>query len=127
LREKLRKDRPSNSSKKNINKLCLEGLRGRVAGCAQGDEFCGRAPHHPVEFNRKGRTVEFLQGDFVRIRGLLDRVELQEGYSVSVEKVRSSGGQERRSGSRGAWFYSWIGISGVREVRLQLFEAEVAI
>jgi hypothetical protein len=52
----------------------------------QGDEFHGRVSHHFMEFNWKGWTVEFLQGDFMKIGGLLDRMELQECCSASTDK-----------------------------------------
>jgi hypothetical protein len=64
----------------------------------------------------------------VKIRGLLDRLELQEGCSASVEKgskLRRAGAVDQNHEERG--FYSWIGISGVREVRLQPFGRGIMI
>jgi hypothetical protein len=52
----------------------------------------------------------------------LDLLELQESYSASVEKgskLRRAGAVDRDHEER--WFYSWIGISGVREARLQIY------
>jgi hypothetical protein len=86
--------------------------------CVQGDEFHGRTSRHFVEFNWKKRTDEILRGDFVKLRGPLDLAEVQEGYSAGVEegsKFGRAGAIDRDHEER--CFYSWIGISGVREVR----------
>jgi hypothetical protein len=51
-------------------------------------------PHHFVEFNWKVRTVELLQGDFAKLRELLDPSSCREVTVQVRRKVRSSGGQE---------------------------------
>jgi hypothetical protein len=37
---------------------------------------------------------KILRGDFARLRGPFNLVEVQEGYSAGVEEVRSSEGKE---------------------------------
>jgi hypothetical protein len=54
----------------------------------------GQTLLHFAESSKGEWTDKIFGGDFTKFRGSLDLKEVQEGYSVSVEEVRSSGGAE---------------------------------
>jgi hypothetical protein len=125
-REKLRKDRPSKFVEGGYREVVLGRLQGKLQVCVQGDEFCGRTSRHFVDFKKKtdGRNSPRRFREVPRVVGSLGGAG---SYSAGVEgsKLRRAGAVDRDHEER--WFYSWIGISGVREVRLQIYATEVAI
>jgi hypothetical protein len=57
----------------------------------------------------------------VKFRGPSDLTEVWEGYSISVEEVRSSGGAEPSIPShRSHRIYTWHRVSEVRKLKLQV-------
>jgi hypothetical protein len=57
--------------------------------------------------------------DFAKFRGMLDLARCKEATVQVWKRFKAQEGRSRRSGSRAAWFYSWIGISGSREESAQ--------
>jgi hypothetical protein len=58
------------------------------------NESFGETLLHFAESSEGEQTDEIFGGDFMKFHGPLDLMEVQGGYSVSVEEVRSSGGAE---------------------------------
>jgi hypothetical protein len=92
---------------------------------AQGDKFVEETSFRGLR-RKKGRSNSPW-----RIASSVDRWISRRCKEVTVQ-VREKGSKLRRAGAvdrdhEERWFYSWIGISGVREVRLQIYATEVAI
>jgi hypothetical protein len=60
-------------------------LKRSIAGWRERKMSRGEAVLHFVVLAKKERTIEILQGDFVKFRGPLDCTEARGSYRASVE------------------------------------------
>jgi hypothetical protein len=86
LKKKLRRSRPSNSSKDK----CREVVLLKVEEASQvGEQTTSLVERHDfflfVELYEEERTDEIIRGDFAKFRGPLDLAEVQGGYGGSVK------------------------------------------
>jgi hypothetical protein len=88
---KLRRSRPSNSSKDKCREVVVE-IRGSVAGWRASNESRGETLLYFVESSRENGRTKSFGGDFTRFREPLDLPEVQGSYSAGVERIQSSGG-----------------------------------
>jgi hypothetical protein len=72
----------------------MESLREASQVGERANTSCGETLLHFTKSSKEEWTVKILWGGFAKFRGLFNLMEVQGGYSVSVEEVRSSGGEQ---------------------------------
>jgi hypothetical protein len=83
IARKLRRSRPSNSSKDKCREVVVE-VRGKRRRLASRQRVSWRDTSSFSWIYKEERTDEIIRGDFAKFRGPLDLAEVQGGYGGSV-------------------------------------------